>query len=244
VEEPIGEIWFEAPDGADPQLMVKYLFTSERLSIQVHPNDADAHAKGHKRGKDEAWVVLAAEPGATIALGTNRPVSREELRTAALDGSIEQLMHWQPVTAGDVIYSPAGTVHAIGAGLTILEVQQNVDLTYRLYDYGRPRELHLDDGIAVSDPLPFEIPPLPAQSDPAVLWALDGAKFKLSRHIGPGVTGGALDQGTSAWFIPLSGSGTLCGHAYQAGECWMITGDFLIEAGKDSDFVMAISKPS
>src|SRR3546814_2738640 len=92
------------------------------------------------RGKDEAWLILAAEPDSTIALGTKRPVGREELRDAALDGSIEDLLDWKPVKAGDFYYSPAGTVHAIGAGITLIEVQQNVDLTYRLYDYGRPRD--------------------------------------------------------------------------------------------------------
>jgi mannose-6-phosphate isomerase len=84
-------------------------------------------------------------------------LSAEELRAAALDGSIETLMDWKQVKAGDFIYSPAGTVHAIGAGVTLIEVQQNVDVTYRLYDYGRPRELHLDAGIAVADARPFAI---------------------------------------------------------------------------------------
>jgi mannose-6-phosphate isomerase len=243
-QEPIGEIWFEAPEGADPDLMVKYLFTSERLSIQVHPNDADAQARGHKCGKDEAWIVLAAEPGATVALGTVRPVSREELRAAALDGNIEELMHWQRVKAGDAIYSPAGTVHAIGAGLTILEIQQNVDLTYRLYDYGRPRELHLDDGIAVSIPVPFEIISPPKGKDPAVSVELEGDKFALTRFFAEGHMGGSIQSGATAWLIPLSGSGKICGQPYQAGECWMITGMFSIEECHGTDFVMATSKPA
>jgi mannose-6-phosphate isomerase len=240
---PIGEIWFDAPRGTDPDLMVKYLFTSERLSIQVHPDDRAAKARGHKRGKDEAWVVLAAEPGATIALGTVRPVSREELRIAALDGSIETLMNWQPVKAGDVIYSPAGTVHAIGAGLTILEIQQNVDLTYRLYDYGRPRELHLDDGIAVSHPVPFEIVQPQKGRDLPVYWDLEGDKFDLMRfevsHDVVGVIGP-----DAAWFIPLSGEGKICGEAFRSGECWMITGEFSIEDCAGSDFIIAKSNPA
>ena len=134
--EPVGEVWYEmegVPADA-PELLVKFLFTSEKLSIQVHPGDAAARASGYPRGKDEAWLVLAAEPQATIALGLKREVSRDALRAAALDGSIETLVEWRPVKAGDVIYSPAGTVHAIGPGLAIVEVQQNLDLTYRLYD--------------------------------------------------------------------------------------------------------------
>jgi mannose-6-phosphate isomerase len=146
--KPIGEIWFDAP--GDPELLVKYLFTSERLSIQVHPNDAAARALGYARGKDEAWLVLDAEPGAVIGLGPKRPVTREELRQAAQDGSIEHLIDWRRVRAGDFIYVPAGTIHAIGAGLTLVELQQHCDVTLRLYDYGRPRELHLEAALDVA----------------------------------------------------------------------------------------------
>ncbi len=239
-QEPIGEIWFGAPDGVDPDLMVKYLFTSERLSIQVHPNDRDARARGHKRGKDEAWVVLAAEPTSTVALGTVRSVSREELQAAALDGSIEDLIHWQRVKAGDVIYSPAGTVHAIGAGLTILEIQQNVDLTYRLYDYGRPRELHLDDGIAVSDPVPFVMPSLPPSHEAGLVWRLDGAKFSLFRWQGVGEKLVEPRDGQHAWFIPLKGEGRIDGQSFSAGECWMADAQVHISNCANADFIIAV----
>ena len=239
-EDAIGEIWFDAAADTPPELMVKYLFTSERLSIQVHPHDAEAKARGHRSGKDEVWVVLAAEPGATVALGTVRPVSREELHTAAMDGTIETLMHWQPVKAGDVIYSPAGTVHAIGAGLTILEIQQNVDLTYRLYDYGRPRELHLDDGIAVSNPIPFVISKLHASEEPGLAWHLSGAKFNLDRWHGVSEKSATLNVGQSAWFIPLSGSGNIDGKPFAAGECWMADTDFQITHCANADFIIAV----
>lgn len=243
-QEAIGEIWFDAAANTPPKLMVKYLFTSERLSIQVHPNDAEAKARGHRSGKDEAWVVLAAEPDATVALGTVRPVSRDELRAAALDGSIEALMHWQTVQAGDVIYSPAGTVHAIGAGLAILEIQQNVDLTYRLYDYGRPRELHLDDGIAVSNPLPFTISKLQTSEEQGLeqglVWHLSGAKFNLDRWHGVSEKSVTLNVGQSAWFIPLSGSGNIDGQPFAAGECWMADTDFQITHCANADFIIAV----
>jgi mannose-6-phosphate isomerase len=146
----IGEIWFQPPPEL-PQLLVKYIFTSEKLSVQVHPDDDQARAAGHGRnGKEECWLVIDAEPGATLGVGFREPLGRAAMRAAALDGSIEELLAWHPVAAGDFFYIPAGTVHAIGAGVSLIEVQQNADITYRLYDYGRPRELHLDAGVAVA----------------------------------------------------------------------------------------------
>ena len=94
--ERIGEVWFT--DGADLPLLAKYIFTSEKLSVQVHPNDEQARARGLARGKSECWYILEAEPGATLGLGLTRAIDSEELRAAALDGSIEQLMDWRPVT--------------------------------------------------------------------------------------------------------------------------------------------------
>ena len=156
----IGEIWYEAPDGRPLPILVKWLFTSEKLSIQVHPDDAQAKTRGLISGKEECWYIVDAEPDAVLGMGTLKALSDEELRTASLSGEIEQLMDWKPVTAGDYFYIPAGTVHAIGAGITLVEVQQYADVTYRLYDYGRPRELHLDDGVAVSDAglIPMRVP--------------------------------------------------------------------------------------
>ncbi|KMS60180.1 mannose-6-phosphate isomerase [Novosphingobium barchaimii LL02] len=146
----IGEIWFEPP-AALPDLLVKYIFTSEALSVQVHPSDAQTIAKGiGRQGKEECWLIIAAEPGATLGIGFDSDLDEAAMRAAALDGSIEHLLTWHPVAPGDFFYIPANTVHAIGAGVGLIEVQQNSDITYRLYDYGRPRELHLDDGVAVS----------------------------------------------------------------------------------------------
>ncbi len=136
-------------------LLVKLLFTSSRLSVQVHPKD-DYAALHHKSlGKTEAWFVIDAKPGAEVALGFKQQISAEWFRNAAISGEIENLLDWRPVKRGDTIFVPAGTVHAIGAGLTICEIQQNSDITYRLYDYGRPRELHLEHGCAVSDLGPY-----------------------------------------------------------------------------------------
>jgi len=151
--ERIGELWYEgAPDGFP--LLAKYLFTSAKLSVQVHPDDDAARARGLASGKEECWYVTAAEAGATIGIGTTRPVAGDELRAAALAGTIEQLIDWRPVRAGDHYYVPASTVHAIGPGVTLVEIRQASDITYRLYDYGRDRALHLDEAVDVADARP------------------------------------------------------------------------------------------
>jgi mannose-6-phosphate isomerase len=219
--EPVGEIWFEQPGGGDPELLVKYLFTSEKLSIQVHPDDAAARAAGYPRGKDEAWVVLAAEPHASIAIGMLESISREELRAAALDGTIEALVDWKSVKDGDVFYSSAGTVHAIGPGLTLVEVQQNVDLTYRLYDYGRPRELHLEDGIAVSDPVPYVAPHIPHEIAPGRTMLAEGPAFVLERWALAG-KGRLAADGRPIWLVPLAGAGVIDGAPLEAGGVWLV----------------------
>ncbi len=152
----IGEIWFEPP-ATVPTLLIKYIFTSEKLSVQVHPNDAQARATGSReRGKDECWLVIHAEPGAALGVGFDRVLDAGALRAAALDGSIVDLLTWYPVQPGDFFMIPAGTVHAIGGGVGLIEIQQNSDITYRLYDYGRPRPLHLDAGMAVARGEPLD----------------------------------------------------------------------------------------
>jgi mannose-6-phosphate isomerase len=141
----VGEIWFEPPAPRELEVMAKYLFTEERLSIQVHPDDATARARGYPRGKDECWIILDVADDAELGIGTLREAGADEIIDAARDGSIVDLLDWRRPVAGEFIYNPAGTIHALGAGLTVLEIQQAVDLTYRLFDYGRPRELHLDE---------------------------------------------------------------------------------------------------
>ncbi len=175
----IGEIWFEPPQTM-PDLLVKYLFTSEKLSVQCHPNDAQTKAMGlGRQGKEECWLVIEAQAGAKLGIGFERTLSRDELRAAALDGSIEQLLTWHEVREGDFFYIPANTVHAIGKGCSIIEIQQNSDITYRLYDYGRPRELHLDKALAVAAraPYPASLHRHAPDSGHAVL--VDGPHFRL-----------------------------------------------------------------
>jgi mannose-6-phosphate isomerase len=236
--DPVGEIWFQHP-GEDPELLVKYLFTSEKLSIQDHPDDAEARARGYPRGKSEAWVILDAEPHATIALGLRQATTREALRQAALDGSIEDMVDWKSVKSNDVIFSPAGTIHAIGAGLTLIEVQQNVDLTYRLYDYGRPRELHLDDGIAVADPVPYVAPFIPKEAELGRMILVDSDAFVMERWTREGSAPFKGDDSRPVWLIPISGGGIADGERIEAGGVWLAHGAFDLTLEPESDVVMA-----
>jgi mannose-6-phosphate isomerase len=139
-----------APElGGEFPLLVKLLFPAEKLSVQVHPDDAQAKALGETRGKTECWYVLQAEPGAAVALGLKDGTDVAMVRAAIAGGTMEDLLEWVPVSVGDMLFVDAGTVHAIGPGVVLLETQQTSDVTYRLYDYGRPRELHLEKGLQV-----------------------------------------------------------------------------------------------
>ncbi len=238
-EEPVGEIWFQEPDGPLAELLVKYLFTSERLSVQVHPNDDHARRLGYRSGKDEAWVVLAAEPEATIGLGLTRAFSKEELRAAALDGSIEDLLDWRPTSAGDVFYLPAGTVHAIGPGLVLVEVQQNVDVTFRLYDYGRPRELHLDEGVEAARPEPYRPPESPRQVEAGRELLVAGSKFVVERWRD---FEGATGSERPFWLITISGAVTVEGAALPPGEVFLTQGPAAIKA-ENADLLVAYAGP-
>lgn len=215
-EEPIGEIWFEPPPELS-QVLVKYLFTSEKLSVQVHPSDAGAPAG--ERGKEECWLVLDAEPGATLGIGFRQELDRDAMREAALDGSIEDALEWHPVKAGDFFYLPAGTVHAIGPGLTLVEVQQNSDITYRLYDYGRPRELHLDEGIAVAKGEPYPASCRQSVSQDASRTLVDGPFFRFSQCAGAPDAAMRAKHGGALLALPLEGSVAIAGEAISAGEC-------------------------
>jgi len=124
-------------------LLIKVIFAREKLSVQVHPDDLLAQKYGQPRGKTECWYALAAEPGAEVAAGLKPGVTLEQVELEVADGTLEESLEVLPVSEGDLIYVDAGTVHAIWPGSVLLETQQNCDLTYRLFDYGRPRELHV-----------------------------------------------------------------------------------------------------
>jgi len=129
-------------------LLMKVLFPREKLSVQVHPDDTTAQAAGEPCGKTECWYIVHAEPGAQIGLGFQPGTDVDEIERAIHEHRMEHLLNWLDVKAGEMYYVDAGTVHAIGPGSVIVETQQNSDTTYRLYDYGRPRELHIAQGLA------------------------------------------------------------------------------------------------
>lgn len=232
----IGEVWFAGD--TDLPLLTKYIFTSERLSIQVHPNDEQARARGLRQGKSECWYILDAEPGATLGLGLTREISGGQLRSAALDGSIEQLMDWRPVATGDFIFLPPGTIHAIGAGISLLEFQQNEDVTYRLYDYGRPRELHLDDAVAVSKPEPFPDHLIQHLSDAKNRTLVDGPHFTLV------LTDRDALQNRLRWVIPLEGEVRASGDQAAVGDCLLVQPEETIDVSGARMLIGATTRPS
>jgi mannose-6-phosphate isomerase len=237
--DPIGEIWFEDPAGAMPELLVKYLLTSERLSIQVHPGNEAARAAGHASGKDEAWLILDAEPGALIGLGLKAPVTKAELRSAALDGRIEAMVDWREVKAGDLIYSPAGTIHAIGPGLTLIEIQQNVDVTYRLYDYGRPRELHLDEAVAAAHPGPYVAPCIRRQHSAGREILADCPSFVLERWTAAASGTLSAETGRPIWLIPVGGGGVIDRQAFHGPGVWFVDDATRIRIDEGSEILFA-----
>ncbi len=217
--EPIGEVWFEPPAALD-SLLIKYIFTSENLSVQCHPSDEQTRAMGlGAQGKEECWLVLDAEPGAQLAIGFKHEIDAATMRAAMQDGSIEQLLAWHPVRAGDFFYIPANTVHAIGAGITLVEVQQNSDITYRLYDYGRPRELHIEQGAAVALRQPYPAHHHQQLSPRGAAALVDGPYFRLDR------LDGAPDPATASRYagpllvVPLDCTITVGGTQVAPSEC-------------------------
>lgn len=233
-QEPVGEIWFEPPPELKA-LLVKYIFTSEKLSVQLHPTDAQAEAAGQGRqGKEECWFILDAEPGASLAIGFDEPLSGEQIRSAALDGSIEQRMTWHPVKPGNFFYIPANTVHAIGAGISLIEIQQNSDITYRLYDYGRPRELHLDEGVPIALGTPYPGSNRQHIAPAGEQWLVDGPLFRVLRYDGfPSADAAARFAPAPVLAIPITGEAEVAGERVRPGQCALArsVGDIVPGAG-------------
>lgn len=263
----LGETWREMPpewrgkqfitEGVFP-LLVKFIFPTEKLSIQVHPDDA--YAAIHERaaggrGKTEMWHIVSAEPGAQVLLGLKPSVGKQEFIEGLEKHTLESLFQNQEVKAGDTIFVPAGTPHTIGPGMVICEVQQTSDLTYRVYDYGRvdstgkQRELHIEKALQVTK---FggglaggKVTPLPLP-DPGVKRTLLAAcpffateRWKLSSAV----------QSVSAsshfeLIVVLEGSGRLAWQdsaaPYSRGECWFIPaslGKFGIELERETSLI-------
>jgi mannose-6-phosphate isomerase len=242
----IGEVWLTADDncvedgrrlaelmreygraltgawtGASFPILIKFLFTTDRLSIQVHPDEEQGRAMENSPGKTEMWYVLRADPGASLALGFREPLTRPQLHAAALSGEIEQLVRWFPVRAGDTFFNPAGVVHSIGAGLALCEIQQNSDVTYRLYDYGRPRELRLEKGLTVSSLEPHPGPSRPETLRPGRLKLAACPYFVTEllewHHSAPY----HQQPGRMEILVFLEGSGAIAGNPVSPGACWL-----------------------
>lgn len=203
----IGEVWFTA----EPRLpiLVKFLFTSGRLSVQLHP--------GGPRGKTEMWHVLRAREGAKIALGFREPVTRERLAHAVRTGEVVDLLRWIPVAAGETYFIPPGTVHAIGAGIALCEIQQNCDVTLRLYDYGSGRELHVEQALALAD---LGCHPGACAPDSDLLASCEYFATESLRITAP--LEYAPDADRFHLFIVLEGRGGIGGIPFTAGEVWQI----------------------
>jgi mannose-6-phosphate isomerase len=221
-------------------LLLKVLFTSERLSVQVHPDDMYAAQHHGCRGKTEAWYVLAAEPGADVAVGFREPLAPSRLEGVARSGEIEQLLDWRDVHEGQTIFTPAGTIHAIGAGVTICEIQQNSDITYRLYDYGRPRELHLEHGARVADLGPLDCHPETVRLSSWREQLLECEYFRLER-LKP-ERSFRVQQGSPGYLLLfcLHGRGEINDKPFKAGQTWMIPADNeqIEVVARDSEWIL------
>jgi len=213
---PIGEVWYLGPEPLP--ILVKMLFTSERLSVQVHPADGE----DGPHGKTEMWHVLEAEPGAAVALGFREAITRERLIESCRTGEIEQLVQWTPVKPGDTIFNAAHSVHAIGAGVVFFEIQQNSDITYRLWDYGRGREMHIEKGAAVADLGVHQ-----GLSRPKPLarnrWELARCPYFVTElvHLEAAQRVDAAPRNCQMWLV-VSGHGTIGAEAFSPGQVWLL----------------------
>jgi mannose-6-phosphate isomerase len=232
----IGELRFQRADknAPIPALLLKILFTSEPLSIQVHPDDAFARSMGLPNGKTEAWYILSATPGARIAVGLKRHLTPQELRAAIGDGSIAGLTQWRPAVKGDIIFVPAGTIHAIGGGIVLAEIQQRSDTTFRLFDYGRPRQLHEDSAVAVSNAGPVQNASDPRRLTAARMVLVASQHFVLERVDLPANSNWVLDAHQETWILVIGGQARIGLTSASVGDAVFAEADRAgIEVGPD-----------
>lgn len=236
--ETLGTAGNEKRPGICP-LLVKLLLTTERLSVQVHPGDEYAEKHHNSLGKTEAWYVLDAQPPGEIALGFERQLESQEFRAAAQSGEIEHLLRWKQVKPGEIIFVPAGMVHAVGAGLVICEIQENSDITYRLYDYGRPRELHLEHGARVATLAPHraETKTVKRAEGRDELLACEYFRIERLRPERPLQIPGSLPY--YGVLICVKGQGTMHGRECRAGQAWFLpaNGEPVTITGSDSEWI-------
>jgi mannose-6-phosphate isomerase len=230
----IGEVWYERAGGAASEalLLLKLLFTSQPLSIQVHPDDAYAHSIGMPCGKTEAWYVLNAAPGAKVAIGLKERLASRQLREAVDDGTIVRHVAWRTVLSGDVVFVPAGTIHAIGAGLVIAEIQQRSDVTFRLFDFGRKRDLHVASAIAVANagPADFDVKSKRLTDERTLL--VSNPHFAFERIVLAPGSSFVVEAERETWLLVVGGSGSAGKLAVAMGEAVFAQSDRInIHAG-------------
>jgi mannose-6-phosphate isomerase len=234
--DAVGELWFERADenARVPALLLKLLFTSGPLSIQVHPDDTFAQAMGLSNGKSEAWYIISAKPGAQIGIGLKRRVTQQELRASIANGSIAELVQWHPVAKGDVIFVPAGTIHALGAGIVVAEIQQRSDTTFRLFDYDRGRELHVDEAVAAADTQPLRSPANPTRITDERMLLVASRHFVLERVDLQEASSWALVAEPETWLLILDGHAAIGLATVSIGQAIFVGGDrSSIEVGAD-----------
>ena len=214
----------EAPGVYFP-ILTKLLFTSDVLSVQVHPPDEWALEHAGGPGKTEMWYVVDAEPGARVALGLTRTLAREGLAEAARSGEIEEYLHWVPVKAGDVVFVPAGLLHTLGPGLKICEIQQNSDLTYRFWDFNRGRPLHIEEGATVTSGAPWggAAAPLALKSEDLERRLLAACPYFAAELLcWDGEIRFRTDTERFLILVILNGEGSLAGEAYEPGTTFLV----------------------
>jgi mannose-6-phosphate isomerase len=239
------------PAGPYFPILAKLLFTSDKLSVQVHPDDAYALQHDGGPGKTEMWYVVRAEPGASVALGLTRKMTRDEMRAAALDGTIARFLDWRPVEAGQTLFIPPGTLHSIGAGLWFCEIQQNSDLTYRFFDFerlgddGKPRALHIEEAVAVTkqDAHPGPAAPLPLPAANGKRELLSACRyFAAERLEWDGTFDYQPDPEHLDLLIFLRGRGLLGAETYSPGDAYLIPAEapvFKVEAETPTEVIRA-----
>jgi mannose-6-phosphate isomerase len=234
--DAVGELLFQRADknAPAPALLLKLLFTSEPLSIQIHPDDAFARSIGLPNGKTEAWYILSATPDAKVAVGLKRNLAPEKLRASIKDGSIADLVDWRSAIIGDVIVVPAGTIHAIGAGIVLAEIQQRSDTTFRLFDYGRQRELHPDLAVAASRAMPAQVQSAPQRLSAVRTILAAMPHFVIERVDLPADSNWILNANRETWILVIEGQARIGLTNASAGDAVFAEGDRAgIEAGAD-----------
>ena len=215
--QPLGEVIYNAPH---TDLIVKWLQTNASLSVQVHPQEVDR--------KHEWWYITNARPGSYLHLGLKEDTTADQVRESALDGSLPDLLNKIEPKAGDSFYVEAGTIHALGPGLDVVEVQEPSTVTWRLFDYGRPRELHLDESLRESILTKQEVKALPEGEAP----------FRVKHVTLSAGESATLPKGGCCVAI-IRGDGTCGEKEYNAHQCWEVSDALTLSASSDTECIIA-----